>query len=98
MIHTRIEEHFIQNSTYQVSIFTTKSYHFNMRRLNRTRFKAVNSENEIETIHSDAFDWKDFENSWYQPEIDISRTRFSNVDLTLTIHNILSENPRIAIN
>ena len=52
-------------------------YHYSMRRLNR--FHSVNSENEIETIHSDAFDWEDFENSWYQPEIDISRMRFSNV-------------------
>ena len=67
-----------------------------MRRLNRARFDSVNSENEIETIHSDAFDWEDFENRWYQPEIDISRTRFP--ALGLPIHKILSENPKIAIN
>ena len=41
----------------------------------------IYSENEIETIHSDAFDWEDFENSWYQPEIDISRKRFLKIKL-----------------
>ena len=43
-----------------------------------TSLKSVYSENEIETIHSDAFDWVDVANSWWQPEIDISRRRFQN--------------------
>jgi len=47
----------------------------NLRR--RTFYAKLDlSENEIETIHSDAFDWIDLGNShWYESEIDISSNR-----------------------
>jgi len=71
----KIKEIFKKNLARKTPIQSDTSAH------RRTFYSKLDlSENEIETIHSDAFDWEDFENSWFQPEIDISSNKLKFFD------------------
>jgi len=71
----KIKEIFKKNLARKTPTQTDTNAHY------RTFYSSIDlSENEIETIHSDAFDWEDLGNSWHQPEIDISSNRLKLFD------------------